>query len=472
MIAIPLLFLAINFIHDETLAQRENYSSGIHTAASPVSGREFTLVPDVYGRLTIDNADKTYKPGDILNLKGNFKSVYISNLSGSASAPIIIQNAKNTVVTIGVPSWNGGGYSSGCSFWNCHYIRFGGRKDMDQVVINGSTQAAREAYRDLQLESKSDNMEICNLTINNGGNGIVAKTDPVKGDATTLYPNTVMQNLLIHDLIINGTKNEAMYIGHTATYWDFTANIPYYGPPSGFTPGHQYVQPILWRNVRIYNNIVKNIGLDGIQTAATDGLEISNNEISNWAMQRNSSHNGGIVIGGRTTNTNTHDNYVHDGYGEFCQFYGSGENGATHIINNNLFRDNQSNGISLRGTANAIVRITNNTIAGTKENSLRINGYTGMTGKQIVQSNAFIAPYFGNSGMQSRCFIYVEVNGAVTEGTGEQENKKFYTVNSAGVNPSNYYLPLSGSPMGRAGYRRPAPAAQASTQSSRASLEE
>ncbi|HJT73587.1 MAG TPA: hypothetical protein VJ720_06200, partial [Chitinophaga sp.] len=63
-------------------------------------------------------------------------------------------------------------------------------------------------------------------------------------------------------------------------------------------------------------------------------------------------------------------------------------------------------------------------------------------------------------------------NGAVLEGTGELENKKFYTLNSAGVNPSNYYLPLSGSPMGRAGYRRPVPAAQASTQPSRASLDE
>lgn len=462
MIVIPLFFLAVSFAN---LQDRKNYHSEQLIATPPVTGREYTLVPDAGGRLIIDNSNGFYKPGDVIYLKGRFKSIQISNLSGSAAAPISIRNYKNSVVTIGTPSWNGGAWSVACAFSNCHYIRFGGQPDRKSIVITGSTQTAREAYHMLQLGNKTDNFEIFNITITNGGNGIVAKTDPVKGKPETVYPNTTLENLLIHDVTIDGTKNEAMYIGHTATYWDLTANAPYYGPASRFTPEHQYVQPVIWRHVRIYNNIVKNTGLDGIQTAAIDGLEICHNEISNWATQHNPAHNGGIVIGGRTTNTNTHNNYVHDGYGEFCQFYGSGANGATHIINNNLFRDNESDGISMRGTANAIVKITNNTVAGTRENSLRINGYTGMTGKQIVHSNAFIAPYYGSGKIQSRGYIYVEVGGAVTEGTGELENKKFQTTNEAGVNPHDFYLPLSGSPMGNAGYRRPTLINQAFIQS-------
>lgn len=87
----------------------------------------------------------------------------------------------------------------------------------------------------------------------------------------------------IHDLVIKNTTNEAMYIGHTATYWDLTSNVPYYGTPSGFAAGHQYVQPIIWRGVKIYNNILKDIGLGGIQTSAIDQLEVYKNEVSNWA---------------------------------------------------------------------------------------------------------------------------------------------------------------------------------------------
>jgi hypothetical protein len=453
MIVAALLCLVVSYSTEIRLTPGNSTPIPSLTDTLVASAKEYTLVPDRYGRLNIDNKRNTYRPGDILNLKGNFKSVYFANLNGNADKPIIIRNYRNTVVKIGEPGWNGGGYSAACEFSNCHYIRFGSQSDRNMIVINGSTQAAREGYRALQIGNKTDNIEICFLTITNGGNGIVAKTDPIKGDKSTAYPNMTVDNLLIHDVTITGTKNEAMYIGHTATYWDHTLNQPYYGSPSKFTPGHDYVQPVKWQNVKIYNNLISNIGLDGIQTSAIDGLEIYNNEITHWGTQRNAAHNGGILIGGRTTNTKTHDNYVHDGWGEFCQFYGSGENGATHIISNNLFTDNQSDGISMRGTDNAVVRIVNNTIACTKGNSLRINGYTGMRGKQIVNGNVFIAPNMGK-GVNIRNYVYVEERGDVIEGTGNDENKKFETPLDAGVNTAAYYHPREGSSIGKAGYRR------------------
>lgn len=433
----------------EKISAEENLAV---TAAA--TGRQFTLVPDVNGRLAIDNSNGYYKAGDVFNLKGNFKAVQISNMSGSASAPIVVRNLTGTTVTIGNPSWNGGAYGVACVFWNCHYIRFGGQSGQSAVVISGSTAAARASYYDLQLGNKTDNIEVSNLTIQNGGNGIVAKTDPVKGDATTAYPNTTMTNLKIHDITIKGTTNEAMYIGHTATYWDLTANAPYYGSTSGMTSGHQYVQPIIWRTVKIYNNTCKDIGLDGIQTAAIDQLEVYNNQVTNWALQKDGSHNGGILIGGRTTNTNVHDNYVHDGWGEMLQFYGSGANGATHVINNNLFRNNQGEGVSLRGTANAVIKFTNNTVAYTKGNSIRLNGSTGMKVAQIISNNALIRPINGATTIAAKNYIYTEAGALVTEGTGSIVNKKFPTVQSAKVDVANYYLPLAGSPMGNAGYRR------------------
>ncbi len=453
MIGAAVLFLAASCQKEDILQEKLSTDNNLAVTAT-ATGRQFTLVPDANGRLIIDNSAGTYKPGDILNLKGTFKTLQVVNMSGSSTAPITIRNLAGNTVKIGDPAWNGGAYSVGCVFWNAHYIRFGGQSGQSQIVINGSTQGAKEAYYDLQIGNKSDNIEVSNLTIENGGNGIVAKTDPVKGDATTAYPNTTMNNLLIHDLVIQNTANEAMYIGHTATYWDLTANAPYYGATTAMTTSHQYVQPIMWRNVKIYNNKVRNIGKDGIQTAAIDHLEVYNNEVTNWAMQKNSAHNGGILIGGRTINTNTHDNYVHDGWGELCQFYGSGGSGVTHIIHNNLFRNGSGDGVSMRGYANAIVQFTNNTIAYTMGNSLRINGSTGQTGVQIVSGNAFIRPHNAVAPIYDKYYIYTEQNAKVQEGTGTLVNKKFPTWASAKVNAANYYLPLAGSPMGTAGYRK------------------
>lgn len=451
MIAAAFLYLIVSVTAAPLLPPGNHTPHASLMDSTTAAPRQYTLVPDKHGRLTIDKG--RYRPGDILNLKGNFKSIYIANLNGTADKPIIIKNYRNTVVKIGEPAWNGGAYSAACEFVNCHYIRFGSQSDRDMIIINGSVKPAREAYRGLQIGGKSDNIEVCFLTITDGGNGIVAKTEPVKGDRSTVHPNLVMYNLMIHDITITGTKNEAMYIGHTATYWNHTLHQPYYGSPSKFTPGHDYVQPARWKNVKIYNCFVSNTGLDGIQTAAIDGLEIFNNEVTNWGTQRNPAHNGGILIGGRTTNTYVHDNYVHDGWGECCQFYGSGENNASHVISNNLFTDNQSDGISMRGTDNAIVHITNNTVACTKGNSIRINGYTGMKGKQIVAANALIAPN-GGVNISPRFYIYVEQGGDASEGIGNEENKKFKTASEAGVNTAEYYRPQQGSSLGNAGYRK------------------
>ena len=418
---------------------------------APVTGKEIVLVPDKDGRLVVDGS--IYKGGDILALKGVFSAVVFNNLKGSAGSPIVVKNAAGTVAKIGNPAWSGGSWATALSFVNCHYVKAGGEKSKSDFIISGSTQAGKEAYFNLTLSQHTDNFEVSNVTIQNGGTGIWAKTDPVKGDASTQYPNSYMENLSIHDVAISGTNNEAFYIGHTALYWNLTANAPYYGAPSGFTAGQEYVQPIKWRNVKIYNNQVSNGGADGIQTAAIDKLEIYGNTVTSWGGQHNSGHNGGILIGGRVTSSNVHDNYVHDGWGELIQFYGSGENGVPHIIHNNLLRDNQGDGVSLRGTNNAVVQITNNTIARVGGVSLRINGYQGMTAPQIVNANAFIQPRVNGGSIVPNAYIYTENGGTYKEGTGTLVNTKFPTVDAAGVDVNNYYQPKSGSALLSSGFR-------------------
>ncbi|ACU59975.1 right-handed parallel beta-helix repeat-containing protein [Chitinophaga pinensis] len=452
MIVATLLFCASSCRKEDTLIESLDTPDNLATAKVSATGRQFTLLPDADGRLVIDNAINTYQPGDVLNLAGQFKAVLISNLNGNAKAPIIIQNLKDSVVSIGNPSWNGGGQPVACVLWNCHYIKLGGQSGQQSFIISGSTQAAREAYYDLQIGNKSDNIEICNLSIMNGGNGIVAKTDPVKGDRGTVHPNLIMQNLSIHDIDIMNTKNEGMYVGHTATYWDLTANVPYYGAPGSGATGHEYVQPAMWNNVKIYNCKVHETGLDGIQTAAINQLEIYDNEVYHWATQQNASHNGGILIGGRATNTKTHNNYVHDGWGELCQFYGSGEKGSSHFIYNNLFMNNESDGISVRGSANAIVWIGYNTIANTRGNNVRLNGYTGMKAAQFIYGNVLIAPRKGESTIYDKNYIYIEQGATLKEGDGVYKNKRYPTMAAAGAGNRKFQTPVGQTQIGAPGF--------------------
>ncbi|WP_253906373.1 right-handed parallel beta-helix repeat-containing protein [Chitinophaga sp. SYP-B3965] len=432
---------SIEEVRDETGVPEE--------PAPPVdpNAKQYTLVPDKDGRLVIDNKSGQYQPGDILNLKGTFYAVIFYNLSGSAAKPIVVRNEPGTVVKIGNTVWDGGSWSTALSFVNSRYVKVGGTSASD-FIINGSTKPNRNAYFDLSLSEHSDNFEIGFLTITNGGTGIWAKTDPVRGDASTYYPNSYMENLSIHDVSISGTNNEAMYIGHTATYWNLATNQSVYELAPGQTVGGDLVQPIKWRNVKIYNNKVKDIGADGIQTAAIDRLEVYNNDVTNWGLQHNPSHSGGLLIGGRVTNSNVHDNQVHDGWGDLCQFFGSGENSATHIFTNNLFRDNTANdGVTFRGTDDAVINFSNNTVARAFGVALRINGLLGQKGKQLVSSNAFIQPRTGGGVIDDRAYIYTENGGQVTESS----NTKFATTTAAGVD--NNFQPLPNSGLLNSGYR-------------------
>ncbi|RQO75558.1 hypothetical protein DBR43_09475 [Pedobacter sp. KBW06] len=417
--------------------------------------RIFTFIPDKQGQLTIYDKEGFYKGGDILILKGTFTSVYISNLNGSATRPIVIKNAKGTVTTIGNSSWDGVDLSFGFHLVESHYIVLGGERSKSEFVLNGSKSANRHAYNNLVLSDHTDHIEIKNMIISNGGTGILAKTDPKKGDPSTHHPNSKLEELSIHDVMIDRTKNEAMYIGHTATYWNLTSGEPFYLDPSKFIPGKEYVQPIKWEKVKIYNNKVQNSGYDGIQTAAIDQLEVYNNTVINWATAHNSVHNGAILIGGRTTNTNTHDNVVHHGWGEMLQFYGSGENGAKHVIHNNLFNSNQSyDGISLNGIQNAAVEISNNTVALITGVAIRINGYLGMKAPIVIRRNALIQPRLNGLPIVLNAYIYIENDGIVIEGSGKDVNVKVPVLEQAKVDVNNFFQPLNGSILGESGYRK------------------
>lgn len=407
------------------------------------------ITPDSKGRINMySDQAKDILPGSTIYLDGNFLSVRFTGLKGSAEHPIRITNYPGKKLVIGNPDWAGGAYSSAIQLLECQHIILGGENNAADFLIDGSTTEARSSYFGVNLRPFTDNVEVKNITIRNGGTGIVAKTDPEKDNPKTWYPNTVLENLSIHNVIITNVSTEAMYIGHTAVWWGWNdAGKGYNAGAKPDNPGHTYVMPVKWKNVKIYQNHISDSGYDGIQASAMDQLEIYENEITNFGTKAIWGQNAGIIVGGRTTDTNVHDNYVHDGTGEILQFHGSGENNSTHIVHNNLFVNSQSNGMGIYGLIDAAtINITNNTIAECQLFAIQVNGkYYEILAK--LNNNVFMECY--QKDPSSLKYIRTMNNGKVEE----FDNKIFDTVKNAKVDPLNYYQPLSGSSVGNAGYK-------------------
>lgn len=416
------------------------------SVATFAQGKKYNLKPDAQGYLIINNSNGLYKPGDTLALSGYFKAVAVYNLFGADGNTIKITNLPGETLIIGDSAWTGGSWAHGLAIRNSKYLEVYGSTQKNFKITGANTTAkdangypVKTAYFDLLISELSDNVKVHDLSIRHGGTGLFAKTEVSKIDSKTWYPNTYLENFEFYNLDIYNTYNEAMYVGHTATYWNITTNSPYYPAPTAAIPDPNiYKQPIKLRNVKIHHNYIHDIGNDGIQTAAIDGLEVNNNEVYNWATKQGSADNGGILIGGRVKGFNVHDNYVHDGWGEMVQVYAEG--GTESMIHNNLLVRNKSEGVSIRGTNGLAVSFTNNTVAYTGGNIIRINGYFGGTGSNIVQKNILAQPT-GN-------YIYPENGGAVQD----VDNLKYALASQVLWMETNFYQPLANSPALGYGY--------------------
>lgn len=414
-------------------------------ATKPVP-KTVIYTPDATGRLLVK--DLTMNPGDIIRLSGNFKSVAFENIVGDPGAPLLITNVPGAKLTIGDPAWSGGSYAEGLVLRNCQNIEICG--DLQSgFVINGSVVSdedasgnqIRTAYIDLCIADFCQGIKVHDLIIKDGGVGLYCKTNVSATNTATWYPNTILKNFEFFNLNIGGTYNEAMYIGHTATYWNISTNTPYYPAPGAPVPDPSvYKQPLKLTNVKIHHCYIHDIGNDGIQTAAIEGLEINNNEVYNWALKKGPADNGGILIGGRVKGFNVHDNYVHDSWGELLQIYADED--PNSIIKNNLLVRGGQDGLSIRGNGDLAAQIIQNTIACCGGNLVRINGYYGDTAPHILQRNLLINPLFGKSStIYPVNYIYLENGGAAEDSPVPQNNPKYATIGDAGVSETNWFQP-------------------------------
>lgn len=408
----------------------------------------YQLFPNKEGRLNLlEDQAREYLPGDVLYLRGRFLNVRIVGLKGSAEKPIRITNYPGETLLIGDPSWTSGANSNVIQLLKSQHVIIGSEEDASAFQIEGSTTPTPIG---ISLQPFTDNIEVKNLSIKSVGVAIMSKTDPVITDPATWYPNTWLENLSIHDISISDITGEAMYIGHSSIYWGWDENGKGYNAGAEpENPAHTFVRPVMWRNVKIYNNNIDNIGWDGIQASSIEKLEIYGNEVSHYGKKEVWGQCMGILVGGNSTYTYVHDNYVHDGHGDAYQFHGANGDNSTHIVSNNLFVNIESCAFGIYGLVDdATVDISNNTAANCKSFALLANG----RGKHTVsnlKNNLYVACYLQQPELMMTKYIRIMNNAVVNQ----FEEKAYFLATDAKVDPFHYYQPLSGSPIGKTGYQ-------------------
>lgn len=432
-------------------------SSTTTTTSTNSGGGQVFTITGTNNTMVVNGAQ--YGCGDTIILEGVFKAIEFQNLNGCNGNRINITNKIGQTTVIGDPSWASGGWSTALSFRNCHHFNLFGSSKAN-FVISGSTTINRTAYFNFGGVGLSDNFDVYNITIENGGTGVYAKTEPVPGNTATYDPvggpYTYLNNFKFHDIDIRNTYNEGTYIGHTGPYWDLTSNSQFNGNQSQFDPTHQYAEPKRLNNVEIYNIYIEGSGADGMQTAAAENMTIHHCEIYNWATRTDPNHCGGLLIGGKCRNVEAYCVYVHDGWGEMLQVSSAdGSNGSFIKIHNCEFANNFINnggndGCTFKGTNGLAIEFYDNTVARSGGNNLRF--YTGCC--HLLNRNVLIQPRMAGGSISNRAYIYDEPGVTWIEGTGSNSNGKYPDVITANVDPNNFYAPNPGSPATGKGYVR------------------
>ena len=336
-------------------------------------------------KLNIDAADPAFqdvKPGDTLLLSaGNRNYLLIKNFQGAPGKPIVIINSGG-LITIDTD------YYFGISIQNCRYIKFSGNGDPTQFY---GIQIKRVANgTGLGIGNLSSDFEIDHISIENTSiAGIYAKTDP-DCTLTSVRGTFTQYNTIIHDTYIANTGNEGMYIGSSQ-----------YSGQTVLCNGQNVVlMPGLLEGVKIYSNIVKNAGWDGIQvSSASKNCQIFGNTILFDSQAGVANQMSGILIGGGTK-CDCYNNFISQGNGDGIDLLGLG---GCRLFNNIILdaglnfipsdKTQMKHGIFVgdnSGQLDSAFYIQFNDIVNSKSDGIRFS--SAKNKNNIITSNVIINP--------------------------------------------------------------------------------
>ena len=395
----------------------------------------------------IDGLNPIYKnvhPGDTIYLKaGNRNKLLIRNFKGALDSPVVFMN-KDGVVNISTNDYYG------ISIVNCRYIRLSGEGSSNFYgikivkVLTGSGMGIGSMSSDIEVDHVS--IENCSI------GGIYFKTDP---DCSNLISrdNFTQFNTSIHDNYIADVGNEGMYIG--SSY--------YLGMMISCSGKDTVIKPPVLDGVKIYNNIVKNTGWDGIQVGSAPlHCQIFNNTVLNDSQAEVPNQMSGILMGGGSK-CDCNNNFISDGKGDGIENHGLGGN---RIFNNIIVNAGRSykptdltqmkHGIFVSDVSvikDAAFYIFFNDIINPKSDGIRFQSIKSK--HSLISSNVIINP--GNFNLYET--DNTPFNGqdayvmAPIAGTDVQlKNNNFSrTITEAGISSVDYTI-LPGSPLINSGY--------------------
>jgi parallel beta-helix repeat protein len=225
----------------------------------------FTISPSTSSNIYPTTFGAIPSGGDTIKiLSTRVLGLKFHNLTGSATAPIVIINSGGKVVIDDTLFWGA------LTFVDCRYIKISGKGD-PTIHFGFSLRAATSglAFVGLSSDCEAEYIEIKN----SGFFGIVAKKD---FNGTPPLPFPQFTNLVIHDNYIHHV-GEGMYIGETKS------------------PGMEL------RHVRIYNNVVTHCEREAIQIAnCVEDIEVYNNFCSTTGLDGIYGQEGSFQIGDNT----------------------------------------------------------------------------------------------------------------------------------------------------------------------------
>ncbi|WP_343702997.1 PKD domain-containing protein [Chitinophaga sp.] len=352
-------------------------------AAPSCANCKFTITPQsgtqIYGNTL------GVQPGDtVCVMAGNYVSLMFNNFTGTPDKPIVFINCGGQV-----KFGNNGNY--GLGFVNSKYFRITGTGSSDKYgfVVDGS---AKPLQTGMAVGKECTDYEVDHIEIGHVGVGMFAKINP-DCEAINQHPNFVIRNVKLHDLYVHDTEVEGLYVGNTS--------------PNGteiVCNGQTVtVYPPRIENVKIYNVITKNTGWDGIQVStAPVGVEIYDNDVSNYGIAKAYGQNAGILLGGSASGV-VRNNKVSNGAGPNLMVFGIGQikiynnlltgagtNPIEPMMDDGIFIDDRKN---MYPDKPLQVQVFNNTIINPSRNGIRLlNTYGTVASGNLFYNNIVVNP--------------------------------------------------------------------------------
>ncbi len=305
-------------------------SSAIQTSSSTVACGVCDHVVNSY---ITDGDILNIQPGDIICLDAakNYSRLVFRNIVGTSAEPVIIRNCGGVAKIYSDASF-------GLKFEDSKHFNLVGDGSPDPYGIKVSTEKGFF----VTMEHFTTNFEVSRIEVagptpfglgdHAGFAGIGVKTSPYQDCDLFTDPTRkawIMYDVKIHHNYIHDTGGEGIYMGHGF----------YKGRQESQCPSMTYSHSI--KGVRIYENLIENVGFDGIQIKNADkDVLVYKNIVRNYGTNGETPHNEGLFIGEGTTGK-FYDNIIDTGTGNGCQVQGIGN----LRIYNNQFLNSGDHGI-------------------------------------------------------------------------------------------------------------------------------